>query len=264
MAETLTADEIERLSTEGVDIPLDEVRVLNDGTYVYKGKRVIVYIRDVADYARAQEVKLPRFHLSMCDTIARMMEERRYEKRYVVATRDDGYFSIQMIRQNKVVRTEEKLDICQHCLAELSYKGFSGRQPEQSRRRAVESFSLQEFFESYGRSCVWAMPRFDEANAPSNLYSASFYRIAKMIKERRGYCCEAPNCRINLSNPDDQRYLHAHHIDGDKSNNHSTNIRLLCIRCHSQQFLHSHMKDNPDFARFVTKYPIVATTPSPD
>lgn len=83
-AYTLTPDEIERLATEGIEVPIEDVQVLNDGTHVYKGRRVIVYIRDVAEYGG--RYSLPRFHLAMCDTLGRMIDEGRYKKRYVVAS----------------------------------------------------------------------------------------------------------------------------------------------------------------------------------
>jgi hypothetical protein len=52
-----------------------------------------------------------------------------------------------------------------------------------------------------------------------------------------------------------RKFLHAHHIDADKSDNHSSNIKLLCIRCHALEFQHAHVKENPDYSRFRTKFP---------
>jgi hypothetical protein len=43
----LTVEEIEILAREGLDIPLQDVTVLEDGTLVYKNRRVVLYIRDV-------------------------------------------------------------------------------------------------------------------------------------------------------------------------------------------------------------------------
>jgi hypothetical protein len=249
----LTVEEIERLAGEGIEIPLDEVRVLNDGTHVYKGRRVIVYIRDVAEYG--SRISMPKYHLAMCDTLNKMIEEGRYKKRYVVATREDGKFSIQRIRGEVKIRSDESLDVCQRCLDELFYKSFSLQMPSSQRARIVQNFSLKGFFEEYGKSCVWAVPRFDAVHAPTNIYSTQFYRIAKTLKEKRGYRCEEVVCRIELSKPADRRFLHAHHVDSDKSDNHPTNIRLLCIRCHAEQFQHSHLRDNPDYAIFCAKFP---------
>jgi hypothetical protein len=249
----LTLEEIERLAGEGIEIPLDEVRVLNDGTHVYKGRRVIVYIRDVAEYG--SRISMPRFHLAMCDTLSEMIEKGRYKKRYVVATREDGKFSIQRIRGEVTIKSDEALDVCQRCLDELSYKSFSLRMPSFQRAEIVRSFSLKSFFDEYGKSCVWAIPKFDAVHAPTNIYSTQFYRIAKNLKEKRGYRCEEADCRIELSRPADRRFLHAHHVDADKSDNHPTNIRLFCIRCHAEQFQHSHLRDNPDYAIFCAKFP---------
>jgi hypothetical protein len=251
---TLTLEEIERLAGEGIEIPLGEVRVLNDGTHYYKGRRVIVYIRDVAEYGG--RVSLPKYHLAMCDTLNRMIEEGRYKKRYVVATRDDGKFSVQRIRSDQVLKTDEALDVCQHCLEELNYKSFTLRMSSEERTRIVRSFSIQGFFTERGKSCVWATPTFDSTNAPPNIYSPQFYQFAKTIKEKRGYRCEGINCRVDLSARQDRRFLHAHHIDGDKSDSNPTNIKLLCIRCHSNEFMHSHVRQSPDYGRFCERFPL--------
>lgn len=253
LSSVLTIEEIERLAGEGIEIPLDQVSVLNDGTHIYKGRRVIVYIRDVAEYGG--RVSLPKYHLALCTTLNLMIEEGRYQKRYVVATRDDGKFSIQRVRGETVVKTDEALDICQQCLDELNYKSFSLRMARDRRTRAVREFSIKAFFEEFGKSCVWATPRFDSVHAPTNVYSQQFYQIAKSLKAKRGYRCENMSCRINLSAPEDRRFLHAHHLDADKFDSHPTNIRLLCIRCHADEFQHSHMKENPDYARFCAKFP---------
>jgi hypothetical protein len=145
----LTIEEIERLAGEGIEIPLDDVRVLNDGTHVYKGRRVVVYIRDVAEYGA--RVSMPKYHLAMCDTLNKMIEEGRYKKRYVVATRDDGRFSIQRISGDTFVKTEEPLDVCQKCLDELAYRLFSLRMGQPQRAGAVRDFSLKVFLMSLGK-----------------------------------------------------------------------------------------------------------------
>jgi hypothetical protein len=250
----ITPEEIEKLATEGVEIPIEDVQVLNDGTHVYKGRRVVVYIRDVNEYG--DRYSLPRFHLAMCDTLARMVEQGRYRKRYVVATRDDGLFKIHIIRDSRTDKRDERLDVCQNCLQEIHYKGFSPRLPVESKRARVRQFSLQTFFEEYGRSCVWATPSFDADNAPINVYSAHFYKIARAIKEQRGYRCEELGCKIDLSALEDRKFLHAHHLNAAKSDNHPSNIRLLCIRCHANAFQHSHLRQSPDFKRFCSKFPL--------
>jgi uncharacterized protein len=77
------------------------------------------------------------------------------------------------------------------------------------------------------------------------------------------YRCEQVDCGIDLSAPTVQRFLHAHHIDADKSDSHPLNIKLLCIRCHALQFQHAHVRENPDYSVFCKKFPkIAAVKPS--
>ena len=177
----LTAEEIEQLQTEGIEIPIDNVQVLNDGTYVYKGRRVVVHIRDIEEYG--DRYSLPRFHLAMCSTLGQMIEHGRYQKRYVVSTRDDGRFRIHRIRNGNIKKLEEPLDVCQNCLEELHYENFSLQMSVSKRKMAVQKFSLKTFFDEFGRTCVWATPRYDDKHAPPNVYSVQFYRIAQAIKE---------------------------------------------------------------------------------
>lgn len=48
--DVLRPEEINRLAREGIEIPLDQVNVLPDGTLAYKNQRVVLYIRDVKHF----------------------------------------------------------------------------------------------------------------------------------------------------------------------------------------------------------------------
>jgi hypothetical protein len=73
------------------------------------------------------------------------------------------------------------------------------------------------------------------------------------------FCFGCESARVDrASAPTVQRFLHAHHIDADKSDSHSSNIKLLCIRCHALQFQHAHVRENPDYSVFCKKFPKIA------
>lgn len=245
----LTAEEVQILATKGIEIPLRDIGILNDGTFTYKGKRVAVYIRDVASYQN--QYSLPKFHLAMCETLLTMRDEGRYEKRYVVATRDDGQFRIQRIEGNRVVsKTDEVLDVCQNCLHGLHYKNFNKNRPRHEKENFIRNFSIRHFFEENERSPLWAQPHYDSNHAPSNVYSVDFYEIAMRIKEQHRFRCEEPTCRRDLSSPLHRKFLHAHHKNADKTDNRPSNISLLCIHCHAKAFQHSHVRQMPDYREF--------------
>jgi hypothetical protein len=184
-----------------------------------------------------------------------MKNEGRYEKRYVVATREDGLFRIQKIKDNRVISSaDEALNVCQNCLHGLHYKGFNRHGNYKTKEKFIREFSLGGFFEEFDRSPVWATPHYDSTHAPTNIYSVDFYKIAKELKERRGYICEDPRCRRDLSNPENQRFLHAHHISGDKSDNRPSNIKLLCIHCHAKAFNHSQLRETKDYKAYCKRF----------
>jgi 5-methylcytosine-specific restriction endonuclease McrA len=65
---------------------------------------------------------------------------------------------------------------------------------------------------------------------------------------------ENPRCRRNLSKPENQRFLHAHHIDADKSDNRPSNIKLLCIYCHAKAFNHSQLLETKDYKEYCKRF----------
>ena len=56
-----------------------------------------------------------------------------------------------------------------------------------------------------------------------------------------------------MSEKKHQKYCHTHHVDGDKSNNSSSNLQVLCIGCHAKQPVHAHVKNNPDYRKFMAR-----------
>ena len=248
--ERLTPGEIERLAREGIEIPLDDVQILDDGTLGYKSQRVVLYIRDVTQY-RSHALKddvLPRFHVAHCDKLQEMRANNRFG-RYVVSTRQDGTFVINLktATEAKHRKSDERLRICQFCLSKLNWDDFAiRRNSKPSRIKIVSEFTLDGFFGRYGKTFVSEEPDHDDKSAPLNEYSPEFARIASEIKRAKGFRCD--KCRIDLSGY--RRFLHAHHKNGLKSDNRETNIAILCIEDHANETYHGHMKGDPNLMEF--------------
>lgn len=241
----LTEAELDRLVHGGLDVSsIDDVRVLPDGTLAYKDSRVLIYIRDVAHYkgSRGDGVRnLPRFHLANCETLQQMRREKRYE-RYVVAAREDGLFEVNFIENNRPVRSSpESLRVCQNCLALLVFGGFKMHDPAAVRERKVSSFRLDKFFEVYARALFLQTPAHRSDSAPLNTYPDDFEALSLRVKEERGWRCEGPECGVTLASVSLRRYLHLHHVNGQKHDSRPENLTVLCVACHADQPYHSHM-----------------------
>lgn len=242
----LTQEELDQLAGGGIEVLFDEITKLDDGTLGYKNRRVLVYIRDVPIYG--SDFTLPRFHIAFCRTLEEMRGAHRFE-RYVVATRDDGQFWIHKISNGRRRDgTWERLNVCQNCLNALNFDAFSYSLPRSRRHQIVSEFEISRFFERYSKSLHLREPTHDYITAPINDYTDDFEQVSRRIKAARGYRCE--NCRLTPEN----RFLHVHHINGQKNDNSDNNLRVLCMGCHAAMPHHGHMKRMPGFAEFQRKY----------
>ena len=238
---------IERLYKEGIEVDFDEVTVLDDGTLAYKGHRVILYIRDLSSHG--EKSALPKYHNTYCRTLTMMQQNNRFSK-YVLWHRDDGRFTINWIG-SKDKSITAKLDVCQNCLDGLAWKGFNIQMPHTERLERVADFNLKEFFTKYPRDLIAVRPQYNADNAPLNDYPENWQIVSAQAKAASGYRCQ--RCSINLSGWD-AKYLHVHHLNGMKNDCRDSNLEVLCIRCHSDEPMHSHMRNLPDYKEFQRRY----------
>jgi hypothetical protein len=256
----LTPDEIDRLARIGIEIPLDQVRVLDDGTLAYKDSRVVLYIRDVTQHRKhvLTEQDMPRFHISDCKKLEEMRRNKRFE-RYVVSTREDGLFVLNTKHgeSREYRQSTERLKICQFCLGKMEWERFSYRMPYLRKMEIVRSFTLHEFFKKYGKTLITKSPSHTAASAPLNEYTKDFREVANSIKRQRNHLCD--KCRRDFSR--NQKWLEAHHINGIRSDHRPSNIAILCLGCHADEYLHSHMKSLPKYLEFIRLFGLAPSQP---
>jgi hypothetical protein len=249
----ITADELFQLSRQGIDIDPNEIEFLNDGTLGYKGRRVLLYIRDIEEYSHVQK-DLPRFHIAHCRTLDQMLHNNRFE-RYVVATRVDGIFNLKQKKawESKFKPVERKLDVCQNCLDHLRWNSFSIQGSSYARKSAVSGFSIASFFERYGGSLFNETPKYSDQDAPVNEYPVNFSYVSNQVRAGRHWTCE--DCGVTLSGLGERQYLHTHHKNGVKSDNSPSNLVVLCVACHAQQPQHAHLRRSEAFRQFLASHP---------
>ena len=229
----------------GIDVELGDVERLPDGTLAYKGHRVLVYIRDLAQYGHHQS--MPKYHVAYCQTLDKMRANNRFA-RYVVASRDDGLFVVNLV--GDLPRSElVRLDVCQNCLATLEWSDFSFDLKRETRLVRVAEFRLVEFFARFPRDLLAVRPPDDSDTGPLNDYPPNWPQVSSRTKRVREYRCEA--CGYTASETSASRFLHVHHADGRKNNCADSNLRVLCIGCHAEEPMHAHMRATRDYEDFI-------------
>ncbi len=219
------------LSTEGLDVELKDVTRRSDEC---KGQAVIIYIRD------QNEKYNYKFHICECTKINEMRGPKKNKgERYVACTRSDGKFVCNLwstITGKRKFGVELKMEVCKLCLAKLNYNNYTVLRSSSEKNDAVSKFSIAEFLDSANPNFV-VYPKYTDVDAPVDQYTKDWPLRSKIERSTKNYRCD--RCHLDCSTM--QRFLHAHHQDGQKHNNRSPNLLSLCAHCHALQPNHSHM-----------------------
>lgn len=118
--------------------------IFDDKGIIYKGRRVILYIRNqVQNFSKGGEYK---FHIAGCSTLRNILARGLYEK-YVVAENTSGVFKVNYIYDGDFAATETELHVCKHCLRTLNWQGFKKASAAQ-KNKIYKNFSIAEFFDA--------------------------------------------------------------------------------------------------------------------
>lgn len=158
----------ERLkSIEGVEVDIKDIETFEDGSFIYKGQKVLVYIRDQYYFPDTGNSGY-KFHIAFCETLQEKTRKRKFS-RYVASTRTDGLFKVNVydFNANEYITEDEiiEMKVCKNCLQELDYKGYKFASKSQ-RLKIYNEFSLSEFFQN--QSTMHTVIPEDETHAPTS------------------------------------------------------------------------------------------------
>jgi hypothetical protein len=120
--------------------------------------------------------------------------------------------------------TKDKTFVCQHCKVQFSFKGYSSTHKFCSLDCSYNYQSAQKESLKEHRYQKWLSGKDIGVKNPRKL-------IRDFLIIRDGYKCKC--CGIDSWNGKEIT-LWTDHIDGDATNNHPTNFRLICPNCDSQ------------------------------
>ncbi len=190
---------------------------------------------------------LHKYHLVNCTTIERAEREGWRKEKYRMSRKHDGTFYYRFIEDNSIVseQSNQKLLACKNCLKEINNL--------LNKHYTTSDFDLNNFLSS-DLQITHGLPKegnYSDMCAP-NIYQSDWSEISKKYRALIGYQCENPACPFpDLSESIYHQFLHTHHVSQDKSNSNYSNLRALCIYCHSNQANHEQMKSTSDYIRYT-------------
>ena len=213
------------------------VTVLKDGTV----RKTIVYISEVRSFY-LDRWDYPKYHIFSCNTLTQMKNQGR-NYRYKKTLRSDGKFLMVISAEHNKSETKfVNLEICGNCLNKYNAKF---RKNYSKTTFDINDYIKQPFIHNSGNTLDYLHFQDDLETVP-RFYAKNWAQISKEIKKMKNYTCQS--CSINLE--DAKQFIHTHHVDSNPSNNVISNLKVLCIECHSNEFNHAHIKSNPMFIKF--------------
>ena len=202
----------------------------------HKGKkyRGYMYIKEAYVTFNGGPEKFPKFHLAKCSVIQEFIDEGKFEQRYEWSNHQMNDITD---KQSRRIYREKILDLCTLC-----------------RRQIEESIeTTDEFFQTLDKGTR------EETSLEIDIfgYTRDWPKISRAYRKKLNYTCES--CLLQIENKFDQRYLHTHHRNGDKTMNADNNLECLCVLCHcykdsvhEKNFERRRMKS--ELTVFVNKY----------
>ena len=229
--EVINFDEIEFEKGEGLDIDLSDIFstnkkelfvILKNGSI----KKAIIHIVDISSYR--ENWGYPKFHIYECEKIKEMQTKGKKHRYKASRGKNNKFYLIKKDKQ-----WNETLEICSYCLNQYNNQYNSNK--------TKQSFPLNSWIQNQMSNSKLPKVELDICTVP-NHYTENWPKISKKRKQQEQYICQI--CSKDFSDKECKKFLHVHHVDTDKRNNTSENLKVLCIECHCKEHNHEHMKQN--------------------
>ena len=235
---SVPADSSKEFITQGLDIDLQNLFTANTGEcMILLNKSIIktvIYIVDISHWKEDRGYS-PRVHIYECDKIQEMYKKKK-KHRYKASGRTDGKFLL--IKNNQ--ESYKTLEICSYCLKLYNKKC--------NHNNTKQNFPLKEYMNTPIQHSHFVDMELDFCTVPNN-YTSSWKRISHTVKKQAHWICSL--CGGDFSSELCKKFLHTHHIDSNRKNNLRSNLKVLCIGCHSMQHHHQLIKQKQEYKEFL-------------
>lgn len=164
---------------------------------------------------RLTEHGKPRFHICECNTIRSFINNGRFDKEYRFAT--DVPVPVIDIDDNETDKMVDDLPLCKYCINTVTNET----------KRMTDASEFVEYLKEKDDANPLTVKNVDIFG-----YTDDWSEVSKDYREQKNYTCES--CGIEMNDVLGHPYCHVHHIDRDKTNNSTSNLKCLCIECHSK------------------------------
>lgn len=238
------------LSQKGLDTDLSDVLVSDNNELLNISKngevqRCIAYISERPSYYDERGWAYPKYHIYNCQTMVDMRKNNRAH-RYKKTIRSDGQFYMILSKKNGSEEFYKELQLCKNCFQEYikNYNDISNE----------SNFNIKQYFEKSISNSNFFVDIAEDFTTVPKYYAQNWKNISAQAKKLKNYTCE--QCGVRLTGSF-QKYLHTHHVNGNKHVNILSNLKVLCIECHAKEYKHSHLKNSSDYKDYMANKGVI-------
>jgi hypothetical protein len=220
------------------ELDFSNVQVGGDGFFRKNNYPVLAYIRRGRGRVEARA-----YHFTYCDVIKKLPASAFY-----CTNEYENGFLVDIEKPNGDLFISKTIDMpaCILCVGE--YYNLKGNANFDERVRKSKNISAREILAKAGdlfKPSIWKSKMYQHWDKP-------WSQISTEIRALASWCCVS--CNRNFSQGR-QKWLHVHHVNSDRNDNHINNLRPLCLGCHAEQPGHGKLKNNETYQQFLELYP---------
>lgn len=207
----------------------EKIEISDTGIYYKDGNKKIkgflyIPIFDPQLWASKGWNDMPRFHITNCDTISKQKRRSNFNGHYV--------FSSEPVTDlSGADGIKKDILLCGYC------RRMDGLDSKINSTSYYEDYLLDSF--NKGNFYEEDLP--EEIDVDKYGYTPDWDETSRLYRIKKNFTCE--NCGIDLNiSYSDGYYLETHHINGNKTDNNDSNLKCLCVLCHSNSNP-NHMKN---------------------
>lgn len=187
------------------DIAYQEIEIINNSFIHKKGEDELYMFAYKKRYQTVKFESLPKYHIVECET-----------RETYSGFRFANHMPVEIYCINQRISLgANNLDLCKNCIKKINLYSMGTSD--------IEWFDVilsKADSREYGSNNI----RFDG-------YTRDWGHVSKAYRFKHGFICE--ECGIDMSQRKAEFFCEVHHIDGNKINNKTENLKCLCVKCHS-------------------------------
>lgn len=187
------------------DIPKERVQYVGDSYIHRQGEHEYYMFAYLHRYASIQFSSLPKYHITECET-REIYSGYRFSSRMPV--------KVYCIDQRKSLG-KLRLELCKHCQRQINFLSLD-----------TDDVKWFDIILKKAEERAYALE-----DLRMDGYTRDWNHVSKALRFKKGFICE--KCGIDLSERRAEFFCEVHHVDGEKMNNKPSNLKCLCIQCHS-------------------------------